>query len=198
MKWEDYLIDNSDVLRNKFNISDLNELYKKEKEIVIERLSVLNLYGINGEFDANHLKAIHWYLFSPIYDFAGKYREVNIFKEHSSFLGYECIKAELEKVLLEAKEKEINENSLFDIAKFLGDFYYNLIHIHPFREGNGRSIREYLREFVEYKFPNLSINYDKIDKKNFLLGITERDNYPLLLAFEIYNALEKNNKILKR
>ena len=198
MKWEDYLASNSDILRNKFNISNLDELYKIEKEIVLERLSVLNLYGINGEFDCNHLKAIHWYLFSPIYDFAGKYREINIFKEHSSFLGYECIETELEKVMLEAKEKEVNENNLFDVAKFLGDLYYNLIYIHPFREGNGRSIREYLREFIEYKFTDLSINYDKIDKKNFLLGITERDTYPLLLAFEIYNALEKNNKKVKR
>ena len=198
LNWEDYFANNTEVLRNKFNISNLNELYKKERQIVLERLSILILYGINGNFDANHLKAIHWYLFSPIYDFAGQYRQVDVFKEHSSFLGYECIKSELEKVLIEAKEKEVNENNLFEVAKFLGDFYYNLIYIHPFREGNGRSIREYLREFVEYKFPNLSINYDKVDKRNFLLGVTERDTYPLLIAFEIYNALERKDKILKK
>ena len=198
MKWEDYLASNSDVLRNKFNISNLDELYKIEKEIVLERLSTLILYGLNGEFDADHLKAIHWYLFSPIYDFAGEYRQVNVFKEHSSFLGYECIKSELDKVLIEAKEKEINDNNLFEVARFLGDFYYNLIYIHPFREGNGRSIREYLREFVEYKFPNILINYNKVDKRNFLLGVTERDTYPLLLAYEFYNALERKDKILKK
>ena len=195
MNWEDYFKSNTEVLRNKFDITNQDELYEKEKKIVLERLSILILYGMNGNFDANHLKAIHWYLFSPVYDFAGRYREVNVFKEHSSFLGYECIPGELNKVLKDAKDKKINQDNLFDVAKFLGQLYYDLIYIHPFREGNGRSIREYLREFTEYKFPGLSLNYDKVDKKNFLLGITERDTYPLLLAYEIFNALEHKNKV---
>lgn len=91
MKWEDYLIEGTDVLKNKFNITDSDELYKKEKEIVLERLSALYLYGMIGEFNSNHLKAIHWYLFSPIYEFAGDIRQVNLFKEHSSFLDYQEI-----------------------------------------------------------------------------------------------------------
>ena len=192
MKWEDYLIEGTDVLKNKLNIKDGNELYKKEKEFVLERLSALYLYGMIGEFNSNHLKAIHWYLFSPLYYFAGEYRQVDLFKEHSSFLNYQEIENELNKVLNEANNKEINDNNLFDIAKFIGDLYYNLIRILPFREGNGRSIREFIRQFTSYKFPNLSLNYNKIDKKNFLLGVTEHDTYPLLLAYEIYNALEKD------
>ena len=192
MKWEDYLIEGTDVLKNKLNIKDGNELYKQEKEIVLERLSALYLYEMIGKYDSNHLKAIHWYLFSPIYEFAGEYRKVNLFKEHSSFLDYQEIENELNRVLDDANSKEINDNNLFDIAKFIGDLYYNLIRIHPFREGNGRSIREFIRQFTSYKFPNLSLNYNKIDKKNFLLGITEHDTYPLLLAYEIYNALEKD------
>ena len=191
--WEDYLITGTDTLQNKFNLADIDKLYEKEKDIVLERLIALNMYGINGEFDVNHLKAIHWYLFSPIYPFAGEFREVNLFKEHTRFLGYECIPSEIKRVMFEAKEKEIDDSNLFNVAKFLGDFYYNLITIHPFREENGRTIREYLREFTSYKFPNLSLNYDKVDKNNFLVGITEHDTYPLLIAYEIYNALEKVN-----
>lgn len=96
-------------------------------------------------------------------------------------------------MLLNAKNIEVNTNNQFEIAKFLGDFYYNLILIHPFREGNGRSIREFLREFVIYKFKDYELDYSKIDGNNFLLGITEHDTYPLLLAFEINNALVKTN-----
>ena len=76
----------------------------------------------------------------------------------------------------------------------MGEFYRELIYIHPFREGNGRSIREFLREFAEYKF-NYQLDYSKIDKKNFLLGITDKNNYPLLLAYEIYNAMEEKEKV---
>ena len=85
----------------------------------------------------------------------------------------------------------------FEIARFLGDFYYNLILIHPFREGNGRTIREFLREFVMYKFPDYKLEYSRINSQNFLLGITERETYPLLLAYEINNALVKINVNLK-
>ena len=47
---------------------------------------------------------------------------------------------------------------------------------------------------AEYKF-NYQIDYSKIDKKNFLLGITNRELYPLLLAYEIYNAMEEKEKV---
>lgn len=65
--------------------------------------------------------------------------------------------------------------------------------IHPFREGNGRTIREFMRQFTSYKFPGYTIDFTKMNKKNLLLGVVERNNYPLLLAFEINNTLTYNN-----
>ena len=188
--WEDYTYENG-VLKNKFDIEDISELYKKEEAIVAEKLALLILYPISRRFDTNHLKAIHRFLFSDLYQFAGEFREVDIYKEETKFLNYELIEEELDKLLNYVKLVPINSNNSFDISRFLGDFYHKLIMIHPFREGNGRTIREFLREFVKYKFPDYELDYSKVNKDNFLLGITEHDRYPLLLAYEINNALTK-------
>ncbi len=189
--WEDY-VDSNGVLKNKLGITNVKELVEKETEIVTAKLSLLILNGIEGNFDLKHLCDIHKYLFEELYDFAGELREVDIYKKYTAFLSHEKLKETLDKVMKEAIDQEVNQNNSFEIAKFLGDYYYNLILIHPFREGNGRCIREFLREFTNYKFPNYHLDYTKINKENFLLGITEKDTYPLLLAYEINNALVKN------
>lgn len=190
--WEDYIYENG-VLKNKLGITNRDELHKIEEKITVEKLSLLYINPLIGNFDSNHLKAIHKYLFSDIYDFAGEYRKVDIFKKYTKFEDFNMIDEKLNNLLYYAKTHEVNQNNQFEIAKFLGDFYYNLILIHPFREGNGRAIREFLREFVLCKFIGYELEYSKINKENFLLGITERDTYPLLLAYEINNALEKTN-----
>ena len=121
--WEDYLIPGTNILKNKLGIINQEELTRKEAEIVIEKLTAL-IYvgGMNGNFDAKHLCAIHHFLFSDLYDFAGIYREVQIYKI-TSFLSPEKIPLELDKLLEFAKQKEVNTNSLYEIASFLADFY---------------------------------------------------------------------------
>ena len=195
--WEDYVLENG-TLKNKFGISDRNELHKLEERIVTEKLALLIMEDdFVGNFDSKHLKAIHKYLFEEIYEFAGEYREVNIYKYYPPFTNFELIGKELDDLLFQVNntvlENKINIDNSFTIARFLGDLYYKLILIHPFREGNGRSIREFIREFVICKFPEYRLDYSKINKENFLLGITEHDTFPLLLAYEINNGLVKVN-----
>lgn len=79
--WDDYFIDKTDVLKNKLGIISKAELYSKEKEITLKKLAYLELFPIEGEFDINHLKAIHMFLFSDIYPFAGKFRTCSLAKK---------------------------------------------------------------------------------------------------------------------
>ena len=99
MKWEEYLIEGTEVLKNKFNITDNSELSKKEKKIVLERLCVLNLYEVIGTLDIERLKNIHWYLFNAIYEFAGQFREVDIFKKPPAFSKFQDIEKNLQDLL---------------------------------------------------------------------------------------------------
>ena len=65
--------------------------------------------------------------------------------------------------------------------------------IHPFREGNGRSAREFLREFVLDKNEKLNFNFEldfsKMNKEEFLRAVQYRYVWPSLLEEEFYKAL---------
>ena len=91
LKWEEYLISGTNVLKNKFNIVEREELIKKEIEITFEKLLELQLSPICMNFDEEHLKAIHKYLFEDIYYFAGEYRNVYMGKNNSYFASVDEI-----------------------------------------------------------------------------------------------------------
>jgi len=186
--WEDYVFSGTNTLKNKFGITDGLELNKKEEEIVLYRLSELIYNGLDGNFDSKHLCDIHRYLFSDLYDFAGSYRTILMFKT-TGFMHPDDISSKLEELIEKVNNTSVNEDNQFEIARFIANYYYELIHIHPFREGNGRTIREFIREFVSFRFPKYELDYSRVDKQNFLDGVIYRNQYPLLLAFEINNAL---------
>jgi cell filamentation protein len=70
------------ILRNKFDIRDAKELSDMERKITSKRNAETILTPIKGNFDFNHLKAIHKALFSDVYDWAGKERTVDISKSN--------------------------------------------------------------------------------------------------------------------
>lgn len=71
--------------------------------------------------------------------------------------------------------------------------------VHPFREGNGRTIRIFIREFVLEKSKSLpcgplDIHYTKMDSKNLLIGTVERYIYPSMLEVEFMKAIVPKQK----
>ncbi len=152
-KWDSYFYDGENVLKNKLDIHDNNKLKKKEYEIVAKKNVLLYLSQYNGEFDIDYLKYIHRFLFEDIYYFAGNFRDVNIGKDdRASFTDYNKIEINLKDIINDLDSKLINcSYSKFLYAEALANMYYLLLEIHPFREGNGRTIREFLREYVKEK-----------------------------------------------
>ena len=70
------------VLRNRLDIRDAPALEAAERELVALRL----LEPVPaGDFDLNHLKAIHRHLFQDVYAWAGEVRTVEIAKGDSRF-----------------------------------------------------------------------------------------------------------------
>lgn len=141
------------------------------------------------------------FLFSDIYPFAGKFRTCSLAKK-TQFYDPSIIEDELKKVL-EELNKSINE--IYDQRKYayvLANAYYNIMAIHPFREGNGRSTREFLREFVLDKNKlltfNVKLDFSKMDKESFLTAVQYRYLYPSLLEDEFYKALAPLEKEMKK
>jgi cell filamentation protein len=103
------------------------------------------------------LQQIHDYLFAGLYDFAGQIRDVDISKGGFRFASHIYLKPVLEEIdkMSEKKFEEI-------IAK-----YVEMNIAHPFREGNGRSMRIWL-DLILRKNLHKCIDWRKIDKMHYL------------------------------
>lgn len=73
-----YTYPNSPVLRNIPDIRELSQLETFEADMVVRRTVELSYRPVRGAFDSAHLKAIHHYLFQDVYEWAGKFRTVNM------------------------------------------------------------------------------------------------------------------------
>lgn len=203
--WENYFIDNTEVLKNKLGIIDKELLQKEEKKITLNKLTQLYLQPIEGNFDSKHLICIHKCLFEDIYPFAGSFRTCTMAKTTRNFYDPDMIKDELDKELKELNEsfKSISNNYknitflddsfLYSYATILANAYYQIMTIHPFREGNGRSTREFLREFVVFNNKNLpfevELDFSKMDKENALKGVEYKFIFPSMLMMEFKKSL---------
>lgn len=140
-----YCYPNSEVLKNKLNITDRNELFEAEKELTAIRLRELQVKPVKGKFDFKHLKAIHKYIFQDVYDWAGKERTVEIGKGNL-FCTTSCIQSYAESVFNKYYSQCYNAKDNFeDFIRVFADNYGDLNALHPFREGNGRTQREFAR-----------------------------------------------------
>lgn len=202
IEWESYFIDGTDTLKNNLNINDSDKLKEVERFITTEQLALLYLEPVLGNFDSSHLKEIHRRIFEPIYPFAGTYRTCSLAKV-GEFCEPKYIDERLKSVLKQMNNDFENINSFDEFAFKLADYYFEIIWIHPFREGNGRSIRTYFREFVlekskKYYFGPLDLDFTKMDKENLMLGTAQRYLYMSYLEMEFRKGLVKveNNKKL--
>lgn len=151
------------ALQNKLGITDSAELARieekisKKKAVELFESDELKKYRA-GTFEM--LAFIHRYLFSEIYDFAGKMREVNLAKGNFRFAPVMYLKAAVENV-------EKMPQSTFDE---IVEKYVEMNIAHPFREGNGRSIRIWL-DLILKKELNRVIDWSLVDKDDYLLAM---------------------------
>lgn len=144
-----YCYKDSNILINKLNIKNYSLLDETERVIVALKLYELGKRKVIDNVDLECFKNIHKYLFEDIYDFAGKFRNVNIAKGSFKFAEYQFVEQEIERLF----EKLKNENYLKDLSKEelskrLSYYLSELNVLHPFREGNGRAIREFIRQLA--------------------------------------------------
>ena len=151
------------MLKNKLNITDEVELSKIEEKIT--KLKALELYDsgkINtvevGTFKG--LAQIHNYLFSDIYDFAGKMRTVNIAKSNFRFASVLYLKDILKTI------DTMPEDNYDNIIKK----YVEMNIAHPFYECNGRSTRIWL-DLILKKNLGLVVDWSKVEKQDYLLAL---------------------------
>ena len=155
--------DGTTCLINKLGIRDEAKLADTEAAIVLAKASYLFLHPIPGDYDLNHLCAIHRYLFSDLYDWAGELRTISISKKTTTFVPPAEIKHAADACFDRIRKIDFPSLREYEFAAELADFYNTLNMIHPFREGNGRTQRLFfslwLRD-IGYEFDFTSIDQD--------------------------------------
>jgi len=154
-----YCYAGTDVLRNLRNIQDAKELAAFERTLTASRLEALpDDFPITPE----GYRAIHRYIFADLYDWAGEYRIVDIARAESLFCLVPYIAQELAKRFKTIQsENNLRGLNAEDFAARAAEHMIELNAIHPFREGNGRTLRAFL--FVLARQAGHDIKMERID-----------------------------------
>lgn len=151
------------TLNNKLGMTDALALAREEERISKQQALILFESGaldgmVAGSFAM--LAAIHRALFGDIYDFAGQLRSVNIAKGNFRFAAA---------LYLEAAVAEI-ERMPQDSFDAIIDKYVEMNVAHPFREGNGRSMRIWLDQMLKTSLGKV-VDWQQVDKEDYLLAM---------------------------
>ena len=148
---------------NKIGLTNSADLAREEERISKKKAAELFDKGIldslpDGKFST--LQAIHKYLFEDIYDFAGELRTVNIAKGNFRFAPLMYLQAALDNI------DKMPQSSFDEIV----EKYVEMNIAHPFREGNGRSIRIWLDHILKNEIGKV-VDWSKVDKEDYLLAM---------------------------
>lgn len=176
------------ALENKLGLKNSTDLAREEERISKKKAIELFESGILDTLPAGKfstLQKIHEYLFSDIYNFAGKVRSVNIAKGNFRFAPLMYLEASLSNI-------DNMPQSTFDeiIEK-----YVEMNVAHPFREGNGRSARIWLDHILKTEI-NQVVDWSKVDKEDYLLAMERSPIKDVEIKVLLKNALtnEINSK----
>lgn len=132
------------VLKNKLGIKSKRAMDKIEREEQLRAIEKLaDIYDVNHRFTVADICNIHRIWLGNIYEWAGKYRHVNISKGDFHFAAA----AQVPKLMAELEREHLRKftpcrfNSMDKVVEALAVVHTELVLIHPFREGNGRAAR---------------------------------------------------------
>ena len=151
------------ALENKLGITDSAELARQEE--LRSKKQALWLFESGalealpvGTFAA--LQEIHRSLFGEIYAFAGQLRTVNLAKGNFRFAPLMYLEAAL------ANIDKMPQSTFDEII----EKYVEMNIAHPFREGNGRSMRIWLDLMLKDGLGQV-VDWSRVDKEDYLLAM---------------------------
>lgn len=169
------------TLENKLGITDAVELARVEEKLSKAQAHKLFTSGFLDTLEAGSFQAlarIHEYLFSEIYDFAGKVRQVNIAKGNFRFAPVMYLDVALKNI-------EAMPQTTFDeiIEK-----YVEMNIAHPFREGNGRSTRIWLDLILKKELKQV-VDWQRVDKNDYLMAMERSPVKDIEIKYLLQQAL---------
>ena len=120
-----------------------------------------------GRLSVRHYCTLHRHLFQDVYGWAGKYRMVRLSKGTSAFCYPEHIAKEMAAAFASLKaERFLTVRTTRDFARGAAHFMAEVNAIHPFREGNGRTLNTFLIMLAAHA--GHGINLDRLEPERLL------------------------------
>jgi cell filamentation protein len=151
------------ALENKLGIKSSAELAREEERISKKKAVELFENGMLEKLEAGKFQTlceIHKYLFDDIYDFAGKIRTVNLSKGNFRFAPLMYLETAIKNV------DKMPQNTFDEIV----EKYVEMNIVHPFCEGNGRSMRIWLDMMLKKQIGQV-VDWSKIEKEDYLMAM---------------------------
>ena len=175
-----------------------NEISHNELECDFVSTRIVELLNEDKfELSVDYLKYVHKYLFQDVYEFAGEFRKID-FSKHEKILNndsvaygdYTTLRESLEYDISLEKEKNYNEMNMVEVINNISKFTSNIWQVHPFREGNTRTIALFIQKYLISLGYNVDNSLFK-DKSVYFRNALVRSNY-----FNNYLDIKEDNSYL--
>jgi len=189
------------------------EVDRSELECDLVSTRIVELLEQNNfELSIEYLKYVHKYLFKDIYDFAGKFRDID-FSKHERILNgdsalygdHKLLEQSLDYDISLEKKKNYKEMNIVDVINNITDFTSRIWQIHPFREGNTRTTALFIEKYLTslgYKVDNTMFKDKSIYYRNALVrsnyfnnDLNIKEDNSFLIKFYENLLLGKNNNL---
>lgn len=223
---KDPYVQENGTLKNKLGIKEYKELNNAEKDIGFVKLIDIG-ETFKQRYDVDYLKNIHKHIFKDIFDWAGEFRIVPIYKTEVVIPGLSLeysspknIEKDLNRVLDTLNNINWSGKSIEEIVTEFTDCLAQIWRVHPFRDGNTRTTLAFAEKYSrEYGFPMdigvLLEHLSRITDKNgritrysirdkFVLAALDKKDYPepehlrALIRFSIQAGIKKENEKKKK
>lgn len=180
----------STVLVNKFGLTDQNTLDIVERQIMLLKGAEIVRNAVFENVDFNYYKSIHKHLFEDIYDWAGMVRTINISKKGTVFSKHDNIE-EIGQLKFKRLVGLSYLNNMDEINFFneLTELYNELNMLHPFREGNGRTLRLFITLLV--RNTGRDISFADCDNDLLMIATIKAAQGDLSLLKSIFESIVK-------
>lgn len=151
------------ALENKLGISDSSELARVEERVSKKRAVELFESGVLDTLEAGTfatLAEIHRWLFGEIYAFAGEIRTVNLAKGAFRFAPVLYLREALRNI------ERMPQTSFDEVV----EKYVEINIAHPFREGNGRSMRIWLDHILKKSLGKV-VDWNRVNQEDYLFAM---------------------------
>lgn len=173
----------NELLPNLLGLTNREEIAEAEFEGFLTAEIVFTEHlNTHTHFNCKYIQDIHKLALSHLYTFAGKYRTVNMSKGGFLFPTARFIPESMQlfenEVLIKLPDEYADKYALIkDVARVHGE----LLFIHPFREGNGRTAR-ILANLMVRKQGYEGLRFDKINFREYIIAvqrISEKNYLPM-------------------